>query len=95
MATVKELKTEFKYTRTGDAWGETMGAFFDLAEYLFFRRENCPAAWQYKPGAAATDVDAENYWLELFEETETDALVRFGNILERHARRVRHAGLDY
>ena len=47
MATVKELKTEFRYTRTGDAWGETPD------------------------------------------------LVRFGNILERHARRVRHAGLDY
>ena len=94
MATVKELKREFRYPRTGDAWGETMGAFFDLAEYLFFRRGNCPAAWQYKPGAAV-DVDEENYWLELFEQADTQELVQFGNILERHARRVRQAGLDY
>lgn len=91
-----DIKSEYQLSRdSGDPWGSLMTAWFGLAGELWMRGEAVPVEWNYSPGAAADPREPEDYMYDLYKDATTEALVRFGNVLERYARFVKRAGRDY
>lgn len=80
----------------GDRWGSAMGPWFTVACELYWRGEDNPAHWEFRPGANVPDPrDHDDPWFAACEKADPDQLVRFGNFLHRYSRRLKLAGLDY
>jgi len=93
----QDLMDEFRicYDK-GDAWGSVMGTLFPVAAELYYREGPIPIHWGYSPGACHDDPrDDEDYMYEILNEAETNALVRFGNFLDRFSGFLKRAGEDY
>lgn len=97
--TYSELKAALRQDDlAGDPWGTAMGALFDVADTLHFDRDaDVPANWHYHPSILGpTDPDEQTYIGQcLLPDTSTGEILRFGNLLNRYADRLRHAGKDY
>lgn len=94
--TTKEFKQEYHtFTDKYDKWGECMDALFEVAAHLFYRGAEIPNHWQYSPGLGGDPKEEENYWYELFEETDSETLTEIGNILERYSQILDGKGLSY
>lgn len=94
--TYHDLITEFRGATDWryDPWGSCLECWFDVAAELWMR-DAVPATWDYSPGAAEDPREAESYWSDWFREIPTDALVTFGNLLDRYSNKLRAAGKDY
>jgi len=93
---VFHLKQEMRLTHDGDAWGNTMGWWFAVADELNTRDPALvPAHWEFRPSPLGPSNDPDAYETYVVEEAPTKALIAFGNILTRYAQRLRRAGLDY
>lgn len=94
--TYTEILTEYRLQADNyDPWGSAMGAWFDVAAELYRRDPDLvPLAWEYRPGAYGIS-EPETYFGEICAETETDALVRLGRVLDRYCDKLRVSGRDY
>lgn len=91
------LMLEFRLFSSGDRWGDTMGALFDVAAELYFRCEGPPDEWRYRPGAACNGDPRErdSIWFDVLEDASTEALDQFGRILWRYRGVLEAAGESY
>ena len=94
------MKTELKQLHlesadSGDRWGSAMSTFFDVAGELWWRGADIPAVWEYSPGAASDPREPDNYLFDYLENTDTDILIQFGNVLERYIRNLDRIGESY
>ena len=80
---------------TYDKWGSAMGAFFGAAAELSHRGESTPHHWQYSPGLSDDPREPDDYLYADFAATDTDDLVKFGNIMERYTRNLDRIGESY
>lgn len=88
---------------SGDPWGSCMEHRFAIARVLDVSGEGVPAAWQYVPSPADHEEwpAAEEWvafsWAEAWERGAICAgdLLRFGEVLRRHARLCELAGRSY
>jgi len=97
MYKLDEIKYEYAlYCDPGDRWGSAMVAFFDVAEELYRRAEYVPDEWRFSPGAAGPpDPEIEPPGFDIVLESDSDALVAFGNILHRYTRQLDYLGESY
>lgn len=92
----RDLMQEFRLMGDfGDAWGTTMGAWFDVAAELYNRGADIPAEWRYRPGACSGAQEVSDYWAEIFKAYSDAELLKFGRILNRYAGVLKTAGRDY
>lgn len=95
MSNFDEIKTVYLEDHDpGDAWGSVMGAFFDVAEELHARGEDCPASWEFRP-ASYDPADVDEREPTIATGVDTDVLIDFGNWLEDCADALQRNGLDY
>ena len=94
-----DLKAEYRAISDGDARGDCMGWWFRIADEIEFKREalEVPDAWRFRPSPMGSVYDAEegDYVCEALREASDDAVMRFGELMHRLARALRHAGKDY
>jgi hypothetical protein len=93
-----DLKSEFKLYADGDAWGYVMHWWFAVAEELYYFRQNVtiPEEWQFCPspfGRPQNDPD-DVATVAVALASDRD-LLKFGKLLARCARALKHAGRDY
>jgi len=86
---LKDFNMEYD---SGDPWGSVMKWRFDIADELYRRCGETPAAWEYKPGAfGPPDADEGCILCDL----AWDDLVTLGNLLLKFADMIKLAGKDY
>lgn len=90
------------YHDDGDPWGSCMGAWHCIAAELYTRDDAIiPDSWEYRSGSTdPRKPDQDNHLLsDPFAETcalaSNDALIRFGNVLQRYSHMLRAKGKDY
>lgn len=95
--TYKDLKHELRGDLSIDPWGHAMGAWFDIANELWYRRAAIPEHWEYRPaGPYARDPrEPGSAWYSVARESKTRDLRRMGNLLERYTRILKLKGEDY
>jgi len=71
-----------------------MSWLFNIAAELWHRGE-CPAEWEYSPGAASEPRELGEPVPDYLVDVDTDALVQFGNVLQRYRSKLVVAGEDY
>lgn len=88
----------------GDQWGESMGAWFDIAHALE-HYDAVPFDWEYRDSPICHGLEPHpsgqndqaimlTEWLD--DGTVTvDDLVTAGNVLNRYIRLLKHQGRDY
>jgi hypothetical protein len=91
------IKAEFKLMfDPGDPWGSTMLWWFAIADSLLFTHDVAPPQhWQFRPSPLGPSNEPEQYETEIVDNTDPDALVRFGNLLTRYAAFLKRAGMNY
>lgn len=92
-----DLKEEFSIFSDGsDAWGSTLSWWSTIAGELYHNRNAyIPDAWCYRASPCGNDNDPDSIVTEIVENATTEALLKFGNVLTRYARRLKRAGKDY
>jgi hypothetical protein len=91
-ADLAALRAEYRMGHDpGDAWGSVMGAWFEIAEALEARGEAAPDHWLFRAGCMAP-VEEDDAWTQFWP---SDTLARFGDVLARWSRMLRHAGRSY
>lgn len=89
-----DLKQEYRLQSDSyDKWGSAMNALFDVSAELWWRGEFIP--WDYSPGATDDPREPNSYMAEVSADTDTDALLAFGRVLDRYTDQLRRADLDY
>jgi hypothetical protein len=88
------LKAEFNLMCDGDGFGTAMAFWFAIAAELYEREGDAPASWSYRPSPMGA-IDPDQYEAEICAMATTEALHRFGALMERYVRRCKHAGKDY
>ena len=81
-----------------DPWGTVMAWRFPLANELAYRDEiEILSEWQYRPagGNWCDPREKEDYQYELYEDTPTADLLKFGALLERYDQKLTLAKMDY
>jgi len=93
----KALKDEMRLLGDWyDPWGEAMGQWFKLCDVLTFERDVVtPAHWGFHPSPMGSTNEDDDCYVDMMRETETDALIQYGNLLERYTRLCTHLGKDY
>ena len=95
-STVADLKDLYRLLGDdGDCWGTALSAWFNVADYLYATNGDVPEHWGFRPGAMGCSVDPDDVWFPTFEDTQTETLERWGDVLMRYCRMLRTAGLDY
>lgn len=93
---MKDLKAEFRLTCDGDCWGSVMLWWFAIADELHFNRDSgVPSSWQFRPSPLGPSNDLEAYETEIVEAADTETLLRFGELMNRCASRLKRLGKDY
>lgn len=93
---LQDIKSEYKIQAdSGDRWGSAMSAYFDLVAELYYRGEDIPDSWQYSPGCAVDPREPDAYMYGIFQDADSNTLVKFGNILERYTRNLDRLGESY
>lgn len=65
---------------TGDRWGVSMSAFFDLCA-VAYERIDLPCEWEFRPGWHGNHIEEDNMFLNWDKEISDDELLLFGNFL--------------
>lgn len=97
---MKALKEVYNMYHDGDQWGNAMGFFFAVADYLCFDTDiPVPDSWGFRPSPLGPDDESYQYreietLIEAGEITDQDVL-RFGRILNRLTDIYRAKGIDY
>lgn len=89
------LKSEYRIFDSGDPWGDSMHWLFTVADELHFREGFTPEHWKFRPSPAGPANDPDDHATTLACEVGAEALVKFGNLLHRYCRLLKHKGLDY
>lgn len=97
MAGIAALKGEFNLFSDGDDWGNTVHWWFVIADEIYFNRETIavPDEWKFRPSPLGPQNDDDDMVVGIIRETNDDDLLRFGAIIHRYARRLKHQGKDY
>ena len=92
--TYQELKTEIRVDDLAhDPWGTGMSWLFSVCDVLTWERScGTPDHWEFRAGIGP---DSENLAFTILNGANDATLVRFGNLLERFTRAVKHAGKSY
>ncbi len=77
-----------------DPWGSNISVMFTIANELHMRG-NVPHEWEYGPGAVADPREEDDYLYEICKATNTEVLIKFGNVLERYDNKLRLADKNY
>lgn len=95
--TYEQLKAEFKMSCDDDIWGQTMLWWFTVADEIHFKRDDIetPESWQFRPSPLGPSNDPDDYVTVTVQDAIDEDLLRFGNLLDRYASRIKHAGLSY
>lgn len=93
----EDLRDEFKASSSGDAWGDVMGAWFRVADSLYFHHgRDTPAEWKFRPSPMGrADDPSDDDFAAMCDEADPDELLKFGMVLDRAADHLRSKGLDY
>ena len=90
------IKDLYKETHdSGDPWGSAISAFFDVATELWWRGDDIPDAWQFRPGAVTDPRNLESYLYPDLSVVDSDDLLQFGKTLERYTRNLDRTGKSY
>lgn len=95
--TFAQMKDEYRLSCDGDAWGNAMAWWFTIADEIHFNRDclECPASWRFRPSPLGASNDDDDYIVGVVRDVDDVALIRFGRLIDRYARALRHAGQDY
>ena len=95
---------EFRLYSGGDAWGDTMGWWFGIADVLWHAENGTieiPAHWQYRHSPVCREVDLDDWPGSEIAEGHAagyysaDDLLYAGEVLTRYAALLDKAGLSY
>jgi len=97
------IRANMALCSSGDAWGDTMGAWFDIADILHCDGAEIPPDWQYRRGSTLAEdhcreeslffADTLDDWRE--GAITADDLRHVGNVLARYSSILRAQGRDY
>ena len=77
----------YKNNETGAKWDDCLLAFFSVVTELYLRDpDSVPQHWYYEPGACEPSRDPDAVWHDVLSFARGDALIEFGNILERYSK---------
>lgn len=98
----QNIRAEISLTADGDAYGNTMGWLFPVAETLHVRGASVPAELEFHAGHSVTedgirDSYAGDRVLEMLDngEASTGDLQYFGRVLNRYAGLLHQNGRSY
>lgn len=86
------LKAEYRLDGA-DPWGNGMGWFFAVAAEMDRRNLLIPDEWRYRPNGHVADL--AEYEPSICAAATDEALERFGALLNRYTRLIKHLGKDY
>ena len=93
MLTYADAKAEFRMTADGDDWGNALNWHFHVADEIYHNRAMAvPAGWQFRPSPLGPANDSEGYETSIVQDMSDGDLERFGAVLLRYARFLRHCG---
>ena len=94
--TFSDLKAEFRLVSDGDDWGTAMLFWFAIADEIHFNRDfPVPNEWEFRPSPLGPSNEEGDYIADTVREADDDSLARFGALIHRYARLLRHLGKDY
>lgn len=91
--TCKDLIHEFRLTNDGDSWGTAMAWLWAVSAELTERGGD--VAWNYSTGAGGNVREFDRYEAMVCLEATTEALERFGKMLDRLTTLLDKAGMSY
>ena len=91
---LKSFKNELRLV-TSDTWGSAMDAWFECAGHMHNKGIKIPEDWDYSTGASGDGTEEDNYFYELFLNTDNEMLIEIGSFLFRYCQYLKFKGLDY
>ncbi len=96
---LKDFKDEFRLICT-DTWGNALDAWFESVGQMNKRGLPIPNKYEYRAGidpVGCNDkgTDPESYWHEMFENSNTEDLVKIAEYLFRYYDFLRFKGVNY
>jgi hypothetical protein len=92
----KELMSAYRNQGSCDDWAESMSAFFAVATEAFLRGLDVPTHWQFRPAPGLKKHDKDDWFaVEITAHATDEALIRFGNLMERYTRLLDRHGKSY
>lgn len=95
--TFADLKNEFRLMDDGDSWGSVMAWWFDIAEEIYFNRDDLyvPDEWSFTPSLLGPCSDPNDWIPVVLKDVDDPVLLQFGKLMFRYAQVLKHAGKDY
>lgn len=93
-----DLREEFAidFSIKFDAWGHTLGAFFDLCGEMYHRGLDIPADWQFCPSPCAGDIrEHDSGFFDACAMATDSALLELGILLHQLCDYLRREGHSY
>lgn len=91
-----ELKQEYRAAHDSyDPWGSNIAWLFCVCDEMTFERDMVvPTKWEFQSSLFGNGSEDQPQ-TEILRQTDDDNLLRFGTLLERYDRSLRHAGKSY
>ena len=95
--TFEQVKSEWRIAATGDDWGDAMSAWFVIADEIYFNRSrlDVPDEWRFRPSPLGESNDPDDFVVGVVRLADDDVLMRFGQLMNRYCRLLKHLGKDY
>ena len=96
---IKSFKEEFRMI-CADTWGDACEAWFEAVGQMNKRGLPIPSKYEYNAGKdfqGSNDKGTcpDSYWHEMFENSDTEDLVKIAEYLFRYCDYLRFKGIDY
>lgn len=89
--TYKDLVAEFRCFKSDMSFDDAMLAWFDAAHEAHFRNLYIPPHWEFNPGHVKRHDPDDAFANEVIVDAKANALIKFGNLMERYSRLLKRA----